>query len=155
MTAFDTWRRVRMFGGTLRAEGGRLRCRLPRQAVTPELERALRRHKPAILGVLEIWGPGVGYLVLWFLESAPLAREPFQLHRTRRVTDPSRYFYQLYVDIQAGPAGPRARTGALQKELRLLHTLFEGEEILEGEMSGAEDRSPSETRQRYERAKRA
>ena len=149
MTAFDAWRRVRMLGGTLRAEEGQLRCRLPRQGVTPELERALRRHKSTIIETLEQWGPGAGYLVLWFLESAPLTRKPFQLDRARRVTDPSRYFYGLYVDVQAGPAGARARTGALQKELRLLHTL------LEGEMCGAEDHPPSEARKRYERAKRA
>ena len=155
MTAFDAWRQVRRSGSTLHAEEGRLQCRLLRRGVTPELERALRRHKSTIIETLEQWGPGAGYLVLWFLESAPLTQKPFQLDRARRVTDPSRYFYALYVDVQAGPAGPRARTGALEAELRLLHTRLEGEGILEGEMSGAEDRSSSETRQRDERAKRA
>ena len=28
---------------------------------------------------------------------------------------------RLYLDVQAGPLGPRARTGALQEDLRLLY----------------------------------
>ena len=99
--------------------------------------------------MLEVWGEEAGYLVLWFLEEAPLTGEPFQLDQAQRVTDPSLFFYALYLDVHAGPAGPRARTGALQQELRLLYAL------LEGEASGAECDSPSETRKRYERAKRA
>ena len=49
--------------------------------------------------------------------------EPFQLDHARFVSDPVLFLIRLYRDVQAGPLGPRARTGALQEDLRLLYRL--------------------------------
>ena len=49
--------------------------------------------------------------------------EPFQLDQVRFVRNPVSFLVRLYQDVQVGPQGPRARTGALQEDLRLLYTL--------------------------------
>jgi len=47
----------------------------------------------------------------------------FQSGQARFVSDPVSFLVRLYRDVQVGPLGPRARTGALQEDLRLLYTL--------------------------------
>ena len=62
-----------------------------------------------------------GLHVLYLLYQA-VPSEPFQLDQARFVSDPVSFLVRLYRDVQAGPQGPRARTGALQEDLRLLYT---------------------------------
>ncbi len=63
-----------------------------------------------------------GLHVLYLLYEA-VPSEPFQLDQARFVSDPVSFLVRLYLDVQVGPEGPRARTGALQEDLRLLYTL--------------------------------
>ena len=121
MNAATAWRALRRRGGHLYMEQHNLRCKAPTGQVTPTLRRALSSHRRTLTQALEQWGPVVGYLVLWFIEQAPLRTEPFHLDQGRRVTDPARFYCRLYADIQAGPGGPRTSTGALQHDLRLLY----------------------------------
>ncbi len=86
------------------------------------LEAATRVVKRSLLPILHTWGSLTGLHVLYLLyEAAP--SEPFQLDPARFVSDPVLFLVRLYRDVQVGPEGPRARTGALQEDLRLLYTL--------------------------------
>ena len=121
MNAATAWSTLHRQGGHLYLAPRGLRCKAPTGQVTPELRRALSSHRGTLTQALNGWGPVTGYLVLWFIEEAPLRTEPFHLEQGRRVTDPARFYGRLYADIQAGPGGPRARTGALQHDLCLLY----------------------------------
>jgi hypothetical protein len=58
-------------------------------------------------------------LLDWFLTlEAPT--EPFYLEPHRHVVGPAKFFSALRMDITAGPAGPRAKMGSLQSDLREL-----------------------------------
>ncbi len=63
-----------------------------------------------------------GLHVLYLLYEA-MPSEPFQFDQARFVSDPVLFLVRLYRDVQVGPQGPRARTGALQEDLRLLYML--------------------------------
>jgi hypothetical protein len=62
-------------------------------------------------------------LVEW-ISSAALPADPFVLDAARTVGDPATFFTTLRRDVEQGPGGPRARTGALQADLRLLKEWF-------------------------------
>lgn len=69
------------------------------------------------------WSPEMAGLIRLFRASAPPPK-PFLCHsRETLVTDPALLQRALAADIAAGPAGPRAHTGALAKDLveYLLH----------------------------------
>ena len=121
MNAATAWRTLHRQGGHLYLAPGGLRCKAPTGQVAPELRRALSSHRRILRQALNGWGPVTDYLVLWFIEEAPLRNTPFHLDQGCRVTDPVRFYCRLYADIQAGAGGPRARTGALQHDLRLLY----------------------------------
>lgn len=53
-----------------------------------------------------------------------MTAEPFTLVPGCRVTDPLRLIVRLRSDVTDGPDGPRARTGALQDDLRRLYQRF-------------------------------
>jgi len=59
---------------------------------------------------------------LQYLLYEAVPSEPFQLDQARFVSDPVSFLVRLYRDVQVGPEGPRARTRALQEDLRLLYT---------------------------------
>ena len=101
--------------------GTRLLCS-PSSLLTDRLREALRHNKRSLLPVLRTWGPRTGLHVLHLLYEA-VPGEPFRLDRARFVQDPVVFLKRLYQDVEAGPAGPRARTGALQEDLRLLYEL--------------------------------
>ncbi len=61
------------------------------------------------------WGD-LAPIVEWFLSADPPA-EPFILKPAIRITNPQRWWHDIKLDIAAGPAGPRARYGALQDDL--------------------------------------
>ncbi len=98
-----------------------LRCG-PTASLTDPLREALGAYKRSLLPILHTWGPVTGLHVLYLLYEA-VPSEPFQLDPARFVSDPFSFLVRLYRDVQAGPQGPRARTGALQEDLRLLYTL--------------------------------
>ncbi len=112
---------------TLRARGVRLRVqgvkvKGRREALSSALREAIRAHGAALLPILRTWRPLTGLHVLYLLYEA-VPSEPFQLDQARFVSDPVLFLVRLYRDVQVGPEGPRARTGALQEDLRLLYTL--------------------------------
>ncbi len=98
-----------------------LRCG-PTASLTDPLREALRAYKRSLLPILRTWGPVTGLHVLYLLYEA-VPSEPFQLDQARFVADPVLFLVRLYQDVQVGPLGPRARTGALQEDLRLLYSL--------------------------------
>lgn len=69
------------------------------------------------------WPPGIQSLIDWFstLEPPP---EPFYLTDHIKVFDPKKFFEQLRQEIKTGPAGPRARLGTLQSDLKKLKAYF-------------------------------
>ena len=113
---------LRERGVRLRVEDGRLKVKGHRDALTPALKEAIRAHSATLLPILHTWGPETGVHVLYLLYEA-VPSEPFQLDQARFVRDPFTFLVRLYRDVQVGPQGPRARTGALQDDLRLLYTL--------------------------------
>lgn len=65
-------------------------------------------------------------LVDWFLALSP-PEKPFQLGPGEKIWDPQRFFKSLCLDCELGPTGPRARSGALKKDLQKLNVRFIGE----------------------------
>ncbi len=122
LTVPELTRVLRERGVRLRVEGGRLKVKGRREALSPALREAIRAHCAALLPILRIWGPVTGLHVLYLLYEA-VPSKPFQLDQARFVADPVLFLVRLYRDVQVGPRGPRARTGALQEDLRLLYRL--------------------------------
>ena len=118
-------RTLRERGVRLRAHDGRLKVRGRREALPSALCQAIHSQAATLLPILDTWGPATGLHVLYLLyEAVPSA--PFQLDQARFVADPVAFLVRLYQDVQAGPRGPRARTGALQEDLALLYGLGVG-----------------------------
>jgi hypothetical protein len=65
------------------------------------------------------WPAEVQTLIEWFRD-APTPEAPFHLNEYRRVINTDLFYEALRRDILAGPRGARARTGALQDDLREL-----------------------------------
>jgi hypothetical protein len=68
------------------------------------------------------WPAEVQTLIEWF-RTAPTQEAPFHTNGHTKVIDAGLFYKALRRDILAGPRGPRARTGALQDDLRELHRL--------------------------------
>jgi hypothetical protein len=67
------------------------------------------------------WSQDMADLIAWFRSAVGrLPLEPFSLSPCAMVSDPARCYAAIELDIAAGPLGPRARTGALQHDLRRL-----------------------------------
>ncbi len=122
LTLSELTQALRERGVRLRVQDGRLKVKGRRDALTLALRKAIRAHSAALFPILHTWGPVTGLHVLYLLYEA-VPTEPFQLDQARFVTDPVSFLVRLYQDVQAGPQGPRARTGALQEDLRLLYML--------------------------------
>lgn len=69
------------------------------------------------------WPADVKSLLDWFMIS-PTPEAPFQLTSCVRVVNSELFYGALRRDIEAGPRGARARTGALQADLRALRAKF-------------------------------
>lgn len=111
----------------------------PKDRLSDDIRVALRTHREKIVPIVETWGPDTGLHILWFLYEAVPSEKPFQLDEGRRVVDPVKFFASIYFDIQAGPRGPRAHTGALQQDLCLIHGLLianQREEIVQQTQGG-------------------
>jgi hypothetical protein len=63
--------------------------------------------------------------LLTWLKSAGPRKEPFQLCPWIYVLDPEKFHLSLVADMEAGPSGPRALTGAFFSELELYHKAME------------------------------
>lgn len=71
-----------------------------------------------------LWPPKVQSLIDWFMKLEPPA-ESFNLEPHMFVIDPHKFFATIRREIETGPTGPRARTGALQSDLWKLKFIFE------------------------------
>lgn len=128
------------------AEGDTLRFR-PRSALTPDLAERLRLHKPGLLTILRaaeapdgapVAGachdaeaadcvPWPAALADWALLLAPGdLPERFTLRQGVEVVDPAQFLASLRRDIRRGPSGPRARHGALQRDVADLRRILIG-----------------------------
>ncbi len=118
---------VRAAGGQIAVADGRLKLSAP--APMPDgLVSDLRTHKAEVLSFLQgqassRWGTETAALIAWFLGTPP-PTAPFELYRGVTVLRPDRFWESLKGDIAGGPAVARARSGALQKDLRRLTELF-------------------------------
>ena len=82
-----------------------------------------RSEESSLLPGLPAWDRETRRLVAWF-RSASLPAQAFKLGPGLSVADARRFYLSLQQDIAAGPLGPRARTGALQADLRALWEVF-------------------------------
>ena len=132
-----------VIGYEISLEGNNIRYRYqkpgnPPDTVDPLIEE-LRKYKAEVVDILKMRGDTITLteksqsgapvkasspskdqsLLDWFLTlEAPT--EPFYLEPHRHVVGPAKYFSALRMDITAGPAGPRAKMGSLQSDLREL-----------------------------------
>ena len=90
----------------------------------PEGDMPRRSQDEAILYG---WDEETSGLVDWFL-AADLKEERFLLTSGVEVTEAAKFYQVLKHDIGQGVEGARARTGALQEDLRALFDLFGNEE---------------------------
>lgn len=73
------------------------------------------------------WNREMQDLIEWYM-AIPKPTGSFYLERHQHVVDTGKFFESLKLEIQTGPTGPRARTGALQSDLQRLKGYFSGEE---------------------------
>ncbi len=120
-------REVQAAGGRIAVAGGRLKLSAP--APLPDgLVDDLRTHKAKVLSFLQGqtssgWNAETFALIEWFLRTPP-APGPFNLYPGVTVLRPDRFWESLKGDIAGGPVVARARSGALQKDLRRLFELL-------------------------------
>ncbi len=120
-------REVQAAGGQIAFADGRLKLSAP--APLPYgLVDELRTHKAEVLSFLQGqassgWDAETAPLIAWFLRTPPPPKS-FNLYPGVTVLRPDRFWESLKGDIAGGPAGARARSGALRKDLRRLAELF-------------------------------
>lgn len=73
------------------------------------------------------WTDAVKTMVARLRQIGP-AKEGFELGPGRTVIGPEKYHASMLQDADAGPKGPRSRTGAFQQELRL-YLMARGEPV--------------------------
>ncbi len=104
--------------------------------IQPDEFAFLRRHKSEAIEVLESSSePSASSadqdlpdLIPWFMQNCDrLPRDPFQLFRWSRVSEPGRFYKYLQRDIAAGPSDPRQKFGGLRTHLSRLRELFGNE----------------------------
>lgn len=132
------------------ATGERLQFRAPRGTMTPELRLTIAEHRRDLLQELALresrfdscapdrhvrllrpppvieWDEALAALADFILLLTPcdLPESPFPLAPGCTVVDGRKYLAKLKLDLKAGPKSPRARYGALQDEMRSLHSLL-------------------------------
>lgn len=82
------------------------------------------------------WDGEDAYLIAWLATALPPS-EPFTLSSGRYVSDPALWLARLQADAAKGPRGPRARTGALQDDVRAVYRLMNSEAA--GALPGSEE----------------
>jgi hypothetical protein len=75
--------------------------------------------RPRAIGSVA-WPAKVKDLLDWFMVS-PIQEESFQLSTGIHVVNSELFYAALRRDIEVGPTGPRARSGALQDDIKELH----------------------------------
>ncbi len=122
MVAVSLLQEAEAAGLTVRVDGDRLVVRGPKSAGA--IAERLLDHKAEVLKVLSAeWDAEMLTLIRWFLGTHP-PTEPFELSKGVTVIRPALWWTATRRDIAAGPNGPRARTGALQQDLRRLAALM-------------------------------
>lgn len=127
-------------------EGDHVKLRYQKSGNPPDTVRPLidelRKYKAEVVNILKrgntltptetlpshenvklSWPPEIQSLIDWFITLEP-PTEPFYLESHRHIVAPSKFFASLQREIQTGPRGPRARTGALQWDLRKLRAFL-------------------------------
>ena len=131
-----------VIGYEISLEGNNIRYRYqkpgnPPDTVDPLIEE-LRKYKDEVLNILKMgdtitpteksqsranvkaaWPLEIQALIDWFfVQDQPT--EPFYLEPHRKIVAPVKFFESLRRGIEAGPAGPRGRNGALLYDLKIL-----------------------------------
>jgi hypothetical protein len=129
-------------GGILSVDRGKLRLTAPRGVLTGKLKAAITIHKSRIIALLDRESGARSYqrqppgrvlvqcersdevksAIDWILQSE--LPESFQLSQGVFVLDGAKFREALLRDVEAGPNGPRARWGALQRDLLRLYRMF-------------------------------
>ncbi len=110
-------------GLSVRVEGDRLVVRGPKSAGA--IAERLLDHKAEIIEALAAeWDAEMLTLIRWFLGTHP-PTEPFELSKGVTIIRPALWWTATRRELVLGPQGtPRARTGALQEDLRRLAALM-------------------------------
>ncbi len=126
MVAVTLLQEAEAAGLTAHVEGDRLVVRGPKSAGA--IAERLLDHKAEVLKVLSAeWDAEMLTLVRWFLTAHP-PTEPFDLCRGVTVIKPTLWWGVMRCELVLGPQGtPRARTGALQSDLKKLAALMKRE----------------------------
>ncbi len=139
MTADDLFREAVRMGIHLSVtEDNLLRVDAPRGAVDEAMRAALRQHKRELIALCQsperyhtiqaeetdpLWAEEFGWVL--HVEPCDLPPTPFELYPGIRVSEGDRFLKRLQEDIRGGPKGPRALTGALQKDCRNLRKILD------------------------------
>jgi hypothetical protein len=100
----------------------------PADVIRPPLPQGLPEVPQQIqppANVKPVWPPEIQLLINWFLKLDPGSIAPFYLEPHLRIVDPVKFCAALRREIQTGPAGPRAKHGALQEDLWKLKQYFD------------------------------
>jgi len=119
--------KLRSIGYQIRVDGGDILLTTDRDPADPELVNTLlaelKRCKADAVRLLNMsWPAETKTLLEWFM-MAPAKEAPFHLSACVRVLDAGLFYATLRRDIERGPRGPRARTGALRDDLKYLSKL--------------------------------
>lgn len=102
----------------------------------PANPEAVERERVAVEVEGDTWDDEAAYLFDWLATALP-ASESFTLSSGRYVSDPALWLARLQADAAKGPRGPRARTGALQDDVRAVYRLMNSEAA--GALPGSEE----------------
>ncbi|MNY20393.1 hypothetical protein D3C86_1538690 [compost metagenome] len=102
----------------------------------PANPEAIERKRLEVEAEGETWDDETAWLIDW-LSTAPAPSEPFTLSSGQRVSDPALWLARIRKDAAEGSRGPRARTGALQDDVRVFYRLMNSEAA--GALPGSEE----------------
>jgi len=116
--------KLRSIGYQIRVDGEDILLTADRDPVDPALVTALlaelKRCKVDAVRLLNMAWPAETKTLLEWFAAAPAKEAPFHLSACVRVLDAELFYETLRRDIERGPRGPRARTGALRDDLSKL-----------------------------------
>lgn len=92
--------------------------------------KAKRYSEPPPPQEEKAWDQQTAKLIEWFQADPQLPKEPFFLWPYSWVANPSKFYEALRMDIDAGPEGPRAWYGSVQKDLARIYELVTKEEMV-------------------------
>ena len=129
---------ARAAGLTVKVEGEKLVVRGPRDAEHIALQ--LLESKPRVIAILRASEGGEegygteGLNWVFDLDAGHLPAAPFPLNSKMTVVDVDRFLSSLRTDLELGPRGARARTGALQEQCEELQELLGRTRRTDGEI---------------------